>query len=216
MYIHNWTSCNHGNKIVYAMVYLEDNEKFCIREKRYVTFSIIIYLIMFCCFWWILRRGDGRGARRGAGRGQEEHEEDYHTKGMCRFWMEKTTTENGNLEEPFGTKSFEADWKNETQNFFWWNSEDDSEDDSKGDPEENCLRTTLTRNEKISMKENYIVNCNYRQTWFKNCNWHCFQCISFISCFQIIFSLTFYLFSDKEEEEEGGKVRRQWKRLASE
>ena len=97
-----------------------------------------------------------------------------------------------------------------------WDTEGNSEDDSKGDPEENCLRTTLTRNEKISMKENDIVNCNYRQTWFKNCNWHCFQCISFISCFQIIFSLTFYLFSDKEEEEEGGKVRRQWKRLASE
>ena len=35
-----------------------------------------------------MRRGDGRGARRGAGRGQEEHEEDYHTKGMCSFISE--------------------------------------------------------------------------------------------------------------------------------
>ena len=113
------------------------------------------------------------------------------------------------FDEFYGFLVLFSDWKK-------WDTEGNSEDDSKGDPEENCLRTTLTRNEKISMKENDIVNCNYRQTWFKNCNWHCFQCISFISCFQIIFSLTFYLFSDKEEEEEGGKVRRQWKRLASE
>ena len=77
-----------------------------------------------------------------------------------------------------------------------WHTEGNSEDgSSEGDPEENtaCVQA-LTRNWKDKYERKlYKLTATIGKHDSKIAIDICFQCISFISCFQIIFSLSFYL-----------------------